>query len=351
MYSRLRKLPEEVVASFRACRSHFVAAAVFSMATNLLYLALPIYTAQVYDRVLASGNMATLVMLSIAFVLAIGALAGLESVRARVLNRAGVRLDARLSQRVMSAMVEQSLVTPASQRAQPLRELDAFRSFVTGSGLLAMLDMPWALLYLAVLFLIHPLIGGVALLCAGMLLALAVFNEYMSRKPLTESALSAARSYAFAESSLKNAEVIHAIGMLDGLLERWRRDRNRMLNAQTIAVDQGSAVLSATRFVRFSAQALVLAVGAYLAVDRTITPGAMFAASILLGRGMQPIEQVVGVWRQLVAAQQSLFNVAGLLANRPSRRSVISPAQPAGHVAVEEAVFVPPAPSAWCSTK
>lgn len=337
-----KKLPDEILAALRACRPHFVAAALFSMAINLLYLALPIYTSQVYDRVLASGNMATLVMLSLAFVFAIAALAGLESVRARVLNRGGMRLDALLSRRVISASVEQSLISPAIQRAQPLRELDSFRSIVTGSGLTALLDLPWALLFLGVLFVIHPALGGAAVLCAAVLLALAVLNEYMSRKPLADSAQAAMRSYAFAEASLKNAEIIHASGMIDGLLARWRKDRNRMLQAHTLAVDQGSTVLSGIRFVRFSAQALVLGIGAYLAIDRAITPGAMFAASILLGRAMQPIEQIVGLWRQLIAAKQSLFNVSALLASRPPRRPAISPAEPTGQIAVEEVVFVPP---------
>ncbi|HWI15187.1 MAG TPA: type I secretion system permease/ATPase [Burkholderiales bacterium] len=337
-----RKLPAEILAALRACRTHFIAAALFSVAINVLYLALPIYTSQVYDRVLSSGNMATLVMLSIAFVFAIAALAGLEGVRARVLNRGGMRLDALLSRRVVAASVEQSLIAPMLQRAQPLRELDSFRSLVTGTGLTALLDMPWAVLFLAVLFVIHPAIGGAAVLCAAVLLALAVLNEYVSRKPLADSALAATRSYAFAEASLKNAEIIHASGMIDGLLDRWRKDRNRMLQAQTTAVDQGSSVLSGIRFVRFSAQALVLGIGAYLAIDRTITPGAMFAASILLGRAMQPIEQVVGLWRQLIAAKQALYNVSALLATRPPRRPAISPAEPTGQLSVEEVVFVPP---------
>jgi len=337
-----RKLPAEILAALHACRTHFIAAALFSMAINLLYLALPIYTSQVYDRVLSSGNMATLVMLSIAFVFAIAALAGLEGVRARVLNRGGMRLDALLSRRVIAASVEQSLIAPMLQRAQPLRELDSFRSLVTGTGLTALLDMPWAVLFLGVLFIIHPAIGAAAVLCAVLLLALAVLNEYVSRKPLADSALAATRSYAFAEASLKNAEIIHATGMIDGLLDRWRKDRNRMLQAQTTAVDQGSSVLSGIRFVRFSAQALVLGIGAYLAIDRTITPGAMFAASILLGRAMQPIEQVVGLWRQLIAAKQALYNVSALLAARPPRRPAISPAEPTGQLSVEEVVFVPP---------
>jgi PrtD family type I secretion system ABC transporter len=338
----LRKLPDEISAALRACRPHFIAAALFSMAVNILYLALPVYTSQVYDRVLASGNMATLVMLSIAFVFAIGALAGLEGVRARVLNRGGMRLDALLSRRVIAASVEQSLISPMLQRAQPLRELDSFRSLITGTGLTAILDMPWAVLFLGVLFVIHPALGAAAVACAIVLLGLAVLNEYVSRKPLADAANAATRSYAFAESSLKNAEIIHASGMIDGLLNRWRKDRNRMLQAQAVAVDQGSTVLSGIRFVRFSAQALVLGVGAYLAIDRTITPGAMFAASILLGRAMQPIEQIVGLWRPLIAARQSLFNVSALLANRPPRRPAISPAEPTGQISVEEVVFVPP---------
>jgi PrtD family type I secretion system ABC transporter len=337
----IRKLPDEIVSALRACRRHFVAALMFSMATNLLYLALPIYTSQVYDRVLASGNMATLVMLSIAFILAMGTLAALEAVRARVLSRAGARINAKLSERVMSATVEHTLVSPLMQRVQPIRELDAFRSLVAGNGIVALFDLPWALVYIGVLFLIHPLIGAAALACAAVLVGLAFLNEQLTRQPLAESAAAAQRGYAFAESSLRNAEIIHASGMMEGLLTRWRRDRNRMMASAAAATDRGSAALAAIRFVRFGAQALVLGIGAWLAVDRSITPGAMFAASILLGRAMQPVEQIVGVWRQLIAARQSLFTVAGLLAARPPRRPTISPADPRGQLTVEEVVYVP----------
>lgn len=342
MYS-LKKLPEEISSALHACRSHFTAVAGFSMATNVLYLALPIYTSQVYDRVINSGSMATLVMLTVAFLIAMATLSGLEAVRSRILIRSGLQLDHLLSRRVMSAMVEQSLVVPGAQRAQALRDLDNFKALATGAGLIALLDLPWSLLFIGVLFLIHPLIGATALVFAAILLGLAVFNEHLGRQPLAASNQAAVRSYAFTEASLKNAEVIQATGMIERLIERWGVDRSRMLQASATAGDRGSAVLSAIRFARLSAQALVLGVGAYLVVDHAITAGAMFAASILLGRAMQPIEQMVGLWRQLIAAQQSLSTVSSLLATRPVRRAAIAPARPAGRISVEELVFVPPA--------
>lgn len=335
------RLPQEVLAAFNACRPHFYAAIAFSLALNVLYLALPIYSAQVYDRVVASGNLATLAMLSIAFVIAMAALAALESVRTRLLNRAGLRLEERLAGRVMEAAVEQAVAAPGLDRLRPLRELDSLRSVVTGGVVPAVLDLPWAVLFVAVLFAVHPALGVAATACAIILVALAALNEVLTRRTLKSAARAAARTQAYADATLRNAEIVQASGMLDGLAARWRCERTRLLGAQGAAMERGSTVLAGIRFVRYAAQALVLGLGAWLAVERSITPGAMFAASILLGRAMQPVEQLVGVWRQLVAACESLQFLGALLATRPQRAAAITPTAPQGRLAVEEVVFVP----------
>ena len=336
------RLPQEVRAALAACRPHLYAAIAFSLAINVLYLALPIYSAQVYDRVVASGNLATLAMLSIAFVIAMAALAGLESVRTRLLNRAGLQLEDRLAGRVMQAAVEQAVAVPGHDRLRPLRELDSLRTLVTGGAVPAVLDLPWAVLFVAVLFLVHPALGLAATVCAVILVALAALNDVLSRRTLKAVAQAAARTQAYADATLRNAEIVQASGMLDGLAARWRRERTQMLAAQGASVERGSTLIAGIRFVRYAAQALVLGLGAWLAVERSITPGAMFAASILLGRAMQPVEQLVGVWRQLVAARESLQFVCALLGTRPPRAAPITPSAPQGRLAVEDLVFVPP---------
>jgi ATP-binding cassette, subfamily C, bacterial len=338
----IKKLPPEMAETFRACRTHLAVVALFSMAVNLLYLALPIYTLQVYDRVLSSSNIATLVMLTVGVLIALATLAALDAFRTRVLVRAGVRLDRLLSQRVLGAIMEASLVAPGGQRAQALRDLDTFRSFITGTGILALLDLPWALLYLAVLYMLHPLLGVAATVCGLVLLTLAVLNEYVTHKSVAEAAGAGARSYAFTEAGVRNAEIVRATGMLPDLLTRWSLDRNRMLSAHALAADRGADIAGVIKFIRLFTQCFILGLGAYLAIQHTLTPGAMIAGSILLGRAMQPIEQIVGVWKYLISAVESLERISRLLSNRPPQAPAISPPKPAGHLSVEGVVFVPP---------
>jgi ATP-binding cassette subfamily C protein len=342
MQMTLKSLPPEILEALRACRSHMLAVAVFSMAVNLLYLALPIYTLQVYDRVLSSSNTTTLVMLTLAVLLGLGVLAALDAFRNRILVRSGIRLDRMLSKRVMAAMLEASLINASGQRSQVLRDLDTFRAFITGTGVLALLDLPWSLLFLAILFMLHPVLGLAGTVCAVILLGLAVLNEYVSHKALASAAAAGTRSYAFSEASIRNAEIVRATGMMPALLERWAGDRNRMLGAYALASDRTAAVGSLIKFVRLFMQCIILALGAYLAIQRSLTPGSMIAASILLGRSMQPIEQIVGVWKYLIAARESLTRVGHLLASRPQQPPVISPMQPAGRLSAEDVVFVPP---------
>ncbi len=326
--------------ALEACRGYFLAAALFSLAINLLYLASPLYMLQVYDRVISSGSVVTLVMLTIVVLAALAALAGLSAVRSRVLARAGIRLDTLLARRVVSATVEQA--TAGGVRSQPLRDLDTFRQFVTGSGIQALFDVPWTPIYIAVIFLLHPALGLFALGSAVVLLVMALINERLVRQPLVESGEALARNYSFTETSLRNAEVVTALGMVGGLLRRWSRDRNRVLDRQTSASDRASAMSSAIRFLRLAMQSVILGLGAYLAVERLTTVGAIFAASILLGRALQPVEQTVASWRNLVSARAAYGRVRDLLAAYPARKRALSLPRPTGRLTVEGVHFVLP---------
>ena len=335
------KRTDELRILLQTCRGYFVTAAIFSLAINLLYLAGPLYMLQVYDRVISSASEVTLVMLTIALLMAFMALAGLDAVRARVLTRASIRLDREIAARVMTAIIDRS-ASFGGARSQLLRDFDTFRQFITGMGIHAIFDLPWAPIYIAVIFALHPALGAFALGCSILLILMALLNEWIVKPPLTESGEAASRNYSFTEMSLRNTEVVRAMGMTEGLLKRWGRDRNRMLERQVTASDRAATMQSLIRFLRLSMQSVILGLGAYLVIERLATVGAMFAASILLGRALQPVEQVVGSWRNLVSARGAFLRVRELLIANPLRQTGLSLPRPDGRLLVEALTFVPP---------
>lgn len=324
----------------QSCQGYFVIAAIFSLAINLLYLAAPLYMLQVYDRVISSASEITLLMLTIALLLAFMALAGLDAVRARILTRASVRLDQTIAARVMTAII----LRPASAggvRAQLLRDFDTFRQFVTGTGIHAVFDLPWTAIYIVVIFVLHPSLGAFAFGCSILLILVALLNERLVKPPLTEAGEAASRNYSFTEMSLRNTEVVRAMGMTAGLLQRWSRDRDQMLERQVTASDRAATMQSLIRLLRLSMQSLILGLGAYLVIERLTTVGAMFAASILLGRALQPVEQIVGSWRSLVAARGAFLRVRELLQVNPPHETELTLPRPEGRISVEALSFVP----------
>ncbi|MCK1456030.1 type I secretion system permease/ATPase [Bradyrhizobium sp. 35] len=325
----------------QSCRGYFVTAAIFSLVINLLYLAGPLYMLQVYDRVIASASEITLLMLTIALLMALLALAGLDAVRARVLTRASIRLDQTIAARVMTAIIHRS-AGAGGARSQLLRDFDTFRQFVTGMGIHAIFDLPWAPIYIAVIFVLHPFLGAFALGCSILLILMALFNEWRVKLPLTEAGEAASRSYSFTEMSLRNTEVVRAMGMTEGLLRRWARDRTRMLERQVSASDRAATMQSIIRFLRLAMQSMILGLGAYLVIERLATVGAMFAASILLGRALQPVEQIVGSWRNLVSARGAFLRIRELLKADPQREVGLTLPRPQGRLSVEGLSYVPP---------
>jgi ATP-binding cassette, subfamily C, type I secretion system permease/ATPase len=335
------KRPDELRRLLQSCRGYFVTAAIFSLAINLLYLAGPLYMLQVYDRVISSASEVTLLMLTIALLMALLALAGLDAVRARVLTRASIRLDQTIAARVMTAIIHRS-AGAGGARSQLLRDFDTFRQFVTGMGIHAIFDLPWAPIYIAVIFVLHPFLGAFALGCSILLILMALFNEWRVKLPLTEAGEAASRSYSFTEMSLRNTEVVRAMGMTEGLLRRWARDRTRMLERQVSASDRAATMQSIIRFLRLAMQSMILGLGAYLVIERLATVGAMFAASILLGRALQPVEQIVGSWRNLVSARGAFLRIRELLKADPQREVGLTLPRPQGRLSVEGLSYVPP---------
>nr|WP_306283210.1 type I secretion system permease/ATPase [Mesorhizobium sp. LMG17149] len=320
-----------------ACRHYFLIAAGFSLAINLLYLASPLYMLQIYDRVVTSGSQTTLVMLTIALLAAFLALAGLDLMRATILTRASVRLDRLLSARIVAASVETT--QSGSSQSQPVRDFDTFRQVITGMGINALFDLPWSPIYIAIIFLLHPWLGFFALGSSLLLVTMAVLNEYLVRAPLKQANDLATANYNFTDMSLRNSEVIRAMGMIEGLIRRWGRDRSLALQRQTQASDRAALMSGMIKFLRLTMQSLILGLGAYLVIERQTTAGSMFAASILLGRGLQPVEQIVGLWRSLILARAALARVHKLVDGGTQNARSFNLPKPTGKISVEQISF------------
>ncbi|RVB27769.1 ATP-binding cassette domain-containing protein, partial [Mesorhizobium sp. M7A.F.Ca.CA.004.05.1.1] len=320
-----------------ACRHYFLIAAGFSLAINLLYLASPLYMLQIYDRVVTSGSQTTLVMLTIALLAAFLALAGLDLMRATILTRASVRLDRLLSARIVAASVETT--QSGSSQSQPVRDFDTFRQVITGMGINALFDLPWSPIYIAIIFLLHPWLGFFALGSSLLLVTMAVLNEYLVRAPLKQANDLATANYNFTDMSLRNSEVIRAMGMIEGLIGRWGRDRSLALQRQTQASDRAALMSGMIKFLRLTMQSLILGLGAYLVIERQTTAGSMFAASILLGRGLQPVEQIVGLWRSLILARAALARVHKLVDGGTQNARSFNLPKPTGKISVEQISF------------
>ena len=338
----MTKVSSEVRQAFTACGSAVMATAVFSFFLNLLMLVVPLYMLQVFDRVLSSRSEATLLMLTIIAGFMLLILGVLEIVRARVLVRTGVKFEGLLQDRVFAAVFERSLGAPGATRAQALQDLDTIRQFLTGAGLFAFLDAPWAPIFITVIFLLHPWLGTAALIGALVLLALALANEALTKRPLRIASEQAIKANNFAEASLDNAEVLKAMGMLGGIRRRWYEHRLAAVAHQARASDRAGVVLASTKFFRLYLQILILGIGAYLAMQQQITPGAMIAASILLGRALAPVELAVSNWRGFVGARSALARLKALLAEVPAASTNMNLPKPEGRVEFEQVIAIAP---------
>jgi PrtD family type I secretion system ABC transporter len=319
----------EVRKSLVSLWPHFAMAGLFSGVINLLYLSSPLYLMQVYNRVLVSENVPTLLLLTGILIVALLTMAALDALRAQVLIRCGIRLESMLAPRIFEALVLRSARHGFSRGAQQLREFDQFRSFVTGPGIYFAFDLPWIPLYLLLLFFIHPILGVVATLGAAMMLGLALVNESLTHRLLKAAEDAGNRAYAFTENILRHADVVRAMGMQPAVERYWSRNRNGMLAQQATASDRNAVVASTIRFARLLLQSLMLGTGAWLAIDHIIMPATIFAASIIMGRALVPVEQAVSTWKQFTAARDGYARVEELLADAPpaAPRTVLPPAE------------------------
>jgi ATP-binding cassette, subfamily C, type I secretion system permease/ATPase len=293
--------------AFRPIRTAFWGVAAVSFVINILMLTGPVFMLQVYDRVLASGSVPTLVVIGILAVVLYFFYGVLEGVRSRILSRLGQRIDARLSSIVYT--VSNSLPVRLGKQAarmRPVQDLDVIRQFLSGPGPAAIFDIPWLPFYLGIVFLFHPVLGVLGLAGAVIIIILIGLNEMMSRGPSEEAAGQAGRRSAEVEIGQRNSEVVTAMGMQDALTTKWEAQNSDYLGTQRRASDRAGMFGTAIKTIRFILQSAILGVGAWLAIQQEITPGVMIAASIMISRALAPIEQAVAQWRGFIASRQAI---------------------------------------------
>ena len=326
----------EMLAALTAYKRAFFNIGLFSAVINLLMLAPALYMLQVYDRVLASGNEMTLLMLTLMILGLFGLMGALEWVRSQVVIRLGTQMDMRLNQRVYDAAFEAQLSTGSPAAGQALNDLTSLRQFATGNALFAFFDAPWFPVYLWVIFMFSPWLGLLALGGAVLLMLLAWLNQRVSQGPLKAASELSVEATQQASAHLRNAEAIEAMGMLGTLRGHWLAQHTAFLAQQNLASEKTASVGAWSKGVRLALQSLVLGLGALLAVQGQITAGMMIAGSILMGRVLSPIDQLIGVWKQWTSARLAYQRLESLLQAHPARPPRMALPVPRGELAVEQ---------------
>ncbi|MDK1290334.1 type I secretion system permease/ATPase [Pseudoalteromonas umbrosa] len=333
---------EALKRALRKQKRSLIHVAGFSAIINLLMLIPAIYMLQVYDRVLSSANIDTLLMISIivaGFFLLMGAL---EWVRSRVLIGISEHFDNDLHVRVFDAIYQHQIKIGNANPSQLINDLNQVRQFMTGTGVFAFFDAPWAPLFLIVLFFFHPLLGTIALVGTVILLVLALLNEVWAKKPLQASSQATANATRLASGIINNAEVAQAMGMQHSLQTRWQTQHQAGIRHQSEASNLSSVLTATSKILRLALQSIVLGAGAWLAVDGQITAGMMIAGSIIAGRMLSPVEQLVGAFKQWQSVKLSRQRLDALLHQYPEPQTGLDLPTPTGKLSVENATLIPP---------
>lgn len=333
----------ELRAAIRVFRSALIGVGIATGLINLLSLAGPLFMLQVYDRVLPSRSVPTLVGLAL-LVLVLFAFQGLlDMLRGRILLRIGRGLDEKLSPRAFEVVMRSPLqARPAGEGLQSVRDLDSVRSFVSSVGLTAFFDLPWMPLYIAVCFLFHPLMGFAVLFGALIICSLTLLTEALTRGPSRASVALAAARHKVAEAARRNAALLQALGMRSRMTEQWMKANDAYLQSQQTANDMVAGLGSFSRVLRITVQSAVLGIGAYLVINQEATAGVMLAATILSARALAPVELAIANWKAFVTARQSWLRLSEALIAVPKEQEWIALPPPARNLRLTSITVVSP---------
>ena len=319
-----------------SCRNAFISIMFFSLVINLLMLTGSLFMLQIYDRVLPSKSIPTLIALTILIVVLYAFMGVLEFIRSRILVRIGLTLDDKLGQNSFSEWLNQSIQIGSKQKYFPLSDLKSLRQFLSGPGPISLFDMPWVPIYLFIIFMFHFYLGLLALAGAVIVFSLALMNELSTKNKIIEANIRDSEASGFASLSQRNAESITAMGMEANIRQYWHGLHQNALSLQTVASDKAGAFTSLSKMFRMFLQSAVLAVGAWLAIEQEITPGTMIAASIIMGRALAPIDQAIGQWKGFVTARNAYKQLKLLFANVPNQDEKLELPEPNAKLQISE---------------
>ncbi|MEM7074977.1 MAG: type I secretion system permease/ATPase [Pseudomonadota bacterium] len=340
--ARLEAGREELLAARRESRGLYWFVGTFSFFVNLLMLTGPIYMLQVYDRVLGSRSVETLIALSVLVLFLYGMMGLLDYARGRVMGRVAARFQARLDRRVFDAVVRKAALLPDEQSESGLRDLEAVQRLMASPVLMAIFDIPWTPFFLFGIWLFHPWLGMLAVGGGAILVVVTIVNQAMTRRPAAKSARTTAAAETLAAQIRNESEMVQAMGMRESAFARWQKVRDQSLEAQIGASDLVGTFTTTTKTFRLFLQSAMLGLGALLVLRNELTPGAMIAGSILLGRALAPIELAVGQWQLVQRAVQGWNSLAELLALVPPERPRTELPKPRALLDVQQLTIVPP---------
>ncbi|MDD4073842.1 MAG: type I secretion system permease/ATPase [Desulfobacterales bacterium] len=320
-------------------RGYLVYGGFFSLFINILQLTFPIYMLQIYDRVLSSYSMPTLYAITVAAVLSLIVMSLLEFVRSRLLVRCGVAIDIALSRDVLDNILKQAALAGMQPNQATLRDVNTLRNFFAGNAIFTLFDIPWTPLFLAVIYILHPLLGLVATGGAVLLIIFALINEKVTRKPLDAANVVSGFSSRFVETARRNAGPVRSMGMLGGVTARWQGFNDTVIKLQTHASRKAGLVQSLSGWLRQSMQVFIYGVGAWLTLKGEATAGCMIAASIIMGKALAPVQSGIGSWKMMVEARGAWKRLEALF-ERPGTAAGMDLPDPHGQLTAEHVTFV-----------
>lgn len=329
----------ELIARFRP---FFFYAGFFSLFINILLLVPSIYMLQVFDRVLTSRSGETLTMLTIGALVALMIMGALELIRSRLLSAAGIALDSMLGPKVLDGLLANSAKLGGTEYIHGLKDVAALRAFLTGNGIISLFDAPWLPFYILLIFFFHPLMGAAAVVGAGSLVVLAFLNERLTRTPLEKLQASSRTASRFIDSSLRNAEVIGALGMVPAISGQWEKLNRNVQEHQALSGQLAGRMSGITKVARQAIQILMLCVGAALVIEQHVSGGVMMAATIILSRALAPVESMIASWKQMVDARSAYHRLDALLHEQRLSAGITELPAPRGSLVCERVVFSVP---------
>jgi len=333
----------ELIKARSESRTLYWMVAIFSFFVNMLMLTGPLYMLNVYDRVLGSRSLETLIALSVLVAFLYGCMGILDFVRGRVMGRIGARFQAQMDRRVFSAALKATTLNRAPREAATgLRDLEAVQRLITSPALMALFDLPWSPLFFLGIFVFHPLMGALALVGAVVLIFVAVLNQATTRTPLERANATSFASETLGAQIRSESEMVHSLGMRGAAFDRWQIARGASLDATIGAADAAGTFTALTKAFRLFLQSAMLGLGAYLVLREELTPGAMIAGSILLGRGLAPIEMIVSQWAVFQKGREGWGRLSVLLGNIPVEKTRTNLPNPAARLVADQVTMLPP---------